>query len=302
MQSVYSIAKTIFGSPSVRPEFDAHSPDYNHQKTTAQPIVRTRDDATKKKVTPDRPAVSQELAAPKGMTTVPSYQTPLPPPAAYDRQQGAIASETTTLSTTPTSRYTAQTFVDAARSGCLDSVLRHIDAGLEVNVGPTPYAATPLMHAANLGHEAVVRQLLNAGACVNQAQRDGGTALMFAAQNGHTAVVEILLGEGASVDQTRTDNVTALMFAAQNGHTATVRALLAQGATVSQANAEGWTALMFAVQKKHAATVRELLAERGTVNQAKTDGWTSLMFATQNDHTDIVQLLLEAGPDCSLNN
>ena len=40
------------------------------------------------------------------------------------------------------------------------------------------------------GHAAIVEILLKAGADVDKAMNDGGTALMWASQNGHAAIVE----------------------------------------------------------------------------------------------------------------
>jgi ankyrin repeat protein len=51
---------------------------------------------------------------------------------------------------------------------------------------------TMLYIAAQQGHEAVVRTLMEAGADVNKATDNGWTPLAIAAQQGHTAIVQIL--------------------------------------------------------------------------------------------------------------
>ncbi len=52
--------------------------------------------------------------------------------------------------------------------------------------------ATPLLSAAQKGHEAVVRALIELGADVSKAENNGVTPLSVAAQEGHTAIVQIL--------------------------------------------------------------------------------------------------------------
>ena len=51
---------------------------------------------------------------------------------------------------------------------------------------------TQLYIAAELGQEAIVRALIEAGADVNKATDNGWTPLYIAAQEGHTAIVQIL--------------------------------------------------------------------------------------------------------------
>ena len=201
---------TNVSRPSVRPEIEIHSIEYTFELHKIR-----KGDGASKTVMPTKPASTLDASSHQGLTTAPSYKTPLSPPAAQDRQQSAIASKIrATLSTKPTSLCTAKTFVSAARSGCLDSVVQHIDAGLEVNIGAKRYGSTPLIMAAAHGHEAIVRRLLEHGAYVNKARADGTTALMFAAQNGHTATVHALLVKSTALDQADAFGRTALMIAA----------------------------------------------------------------------------------------
>ena len=61
------------------------------------------------------------------------------------------------------------------------------------------YGWTALMWAAQEGHEAVVKLLLDKGAAVDKALKDGHTALIIAAQKGHAAVAKVLLDKGAAL-------------------------------------------------------------------------------------------------------
>ncbi|KAI9764162.1 MAG: hypothetical protein M1840_008644 [Geoglossum simile] len=53
-------------------------------------------------------------------------------------------------------------------------------------------ADTPLLRAAEKGHETVARLLLEKGADLNAKTLDGKTALHLAAENGHVMVVRLL--------------------------------------------------------------------------------------------------------------
>jgi len=52
--------------------------------------------------------------------------------------------------------------------------------------------------------------LLNSGADVNKAARNGVTALQRAASEGHEEIVKLLLNSGADVNKAAADGVTAL--------------------------------------------------------------------------------------------
>jgi ankyrin repeat protein len=85
-----------------------------------------------------------------------------------------------------------------------------------------------LMHAAALSSVALARTLLDAGADVNGATRQGATALMWA--TGDMVKVQLLLDRGAAVNARMQDGTTALVTAARRGKLDVMRLLLTRGA------------------------------------------------------------------------
>ena len=157
-----------------------------------------------------------------------------------------------------------------------------------------------LMHAAALGHTAIVQALLEASANVNLLCYGGRSALMWAARNGHTSVVQALLQASASVDLQSNAEFTALMWAAWYGHTAIVRALLNVSTGVDLQSKLGYTALMAAAWHGHTAVVQALLQSPASVDLQSNTGKTALMIAAANGRTAIVRLLLAAGAQVTL--
>ena len=101
--------------------------------------------------------------------------------------------------------------------------------------------ATLLIGAADGGHGAVVRMLLQRGASVSLQDSNGITALIRAATGGHTTIVQALLDAKADASLQTTIGVTALTFAEQHKHTA-IAQLLRQHLKLQTAEAETRTA------------------------------------------------------------
>ena len=92
-----------------------------------------------------------------------------------------------------------------------------LSAGANPNKQTTEHGLTPLMYAAGYGYEKGVEILLSASADVN-IQNLYGAALHYAAERGHLAVCKMLLESGAQVSQTSEYGRTPLALALCNGH------------------------------------------------------------------------------------
>jgi hypothetical protein len=164
------------------------------------------------------------------------------------------------------------------------------------------YGRVPLSWAAENGHEAVVKQLLEKGAELESKDSYyGRTPLSWAAVNGHKAVVKQLLEKGAELESKDSYyGRTPLSWAADRGHEAVVELLFEQGAELeSKDSYYGRTPLSWAAERGHEAVVKLLLAT-GKVDINLKDsgyGWTPLSWAAENGHEAVVKLLLDQGAE-----
>ena len=185
--------------------------------------------------------------------------------------------------------------------GLRQATLALLKNGHHPDLKDTEYGWTPLLWAAQNGHEAVVKLLL-ADDRVYPDSKDteyGRTPLSWAAGKGHEAVVKLLFEKGADVESKDTKyGRTPLWQAAENGHEAVVKLLLEKGADVKSKDEYGRTPLWWAAGKGHEATVK-LLLEKGADGESKDTkyGRTPLRRAAETGHEAVVKLLLEKGAD-----
>ncbi|MCJ1425632.1 hypothetical protein MMC29_003532 [Sticta canariensis] len=118
-------------------------------------------------------------------------------------------------------------------------------------------SAPPGLHAALIGHAEVVRWLLQQGVPADS-QSSAGTPLLWASGSGQDAVVCELLAAGADANATTPDGVSAVIMASAAGSSATVIKLVKGGAHVN-ANAKGVTPLHTAAESGSLNTVKALI-------------------------------------------
>ena len=117
---------------------------------------------------------------------------------------------------------------------------------------------SPLMNAVRHGDTALLRQLLENGAAVDELLPEGKRPLHVAVKKENNAVVAILVDGGASLDLTDDKGLTPLHLAAWQGNKAIVRFLLAKGAKRALKDKSGKRPADLAKEKGH-TTVAALL-------------------------------------------
>ena len=146
--------------------------------------------------------------------------------------------------------------------------------------------------ASQNGQEATAKLLLDRGAQVDLANKNGSTSLFVASQTGQEATAKLLLDRGAHVDLAKKDGCTPLYIASQNGQEATAKLLLSRGAQVDLAMNSGATPLFISLRKKYIA-IALMLVRRGADLEVSYHGSTVESVALQYNpnNTDLVRWL-----------
>jgi ankyrin repeat protein len=133
-----------------------------------------------------------------------------------------------------------------------------LNKGADVNGQDGIFGLTPLIVASRMGHQEVVRLLVDRKADIRATDNRGSAALMIASAYGHVHVAKLLLDQGAEVNTKNHNGGTALMMAALGGRYETARLLLENGADANMKSVNGTTALDAATSQGYGKIV-ELL-------------------------------------------
>jgi uncharacterized protein len=162
----------------------------------------------------------------------------------------------------------------------------------------TALADSRLADLIETGRLAAASELIEAGADVNAAQRDGTTPLHWAAYKLDVELTRLLLDNRARVNVANRFGATPLGEAVKGANREIVSMLLDAGADVESPNLDGQTALMLAATSGSVEVARLLLAHGADVNAR--EGWreqTALMWAADGAFADLTELLIEHGAD-----
>jgi hypothetical protein len=156
---------------------------------------------------------------------------------------------------------------------------------------------TQIRLAALSNHHKVLEHCLSkTGMNLEAKDINGRTALFLASELGHEKIVRMLLNRGADVDNgNRTSN--ALGAASSGGYENIVQLLLDRGADIGVQSRYDGDALQAASSEGHDKIVQMLLDRGANVNTHCGDYSNALQAASSNGHDKIVQILLDRGAD-----
>jgi hypothetical protein len=127
------------------------------------------------------------------------------------------------------------------------------------------------------------QRLINEGAYLDFADKDGRTPLIIASEMGFEAITQVLVDKGATLDLVDEGGRSALMNSAFSGSTITVDLLINDGARLDLVDEIGSSALHLACFRGHAATA-QLLASRmdaAALNSVDRNDKTALDWANE---------------------
>lgn len=189
----------------------------------------------------------------------------------------------------------------ATKEGHADVVselLRHMDVNL-----PNRSGATPLLLAVQRQRLALARRLVEHGADLRQADKDGTSPFHAACQHGHGEMVrwlwQAMTQQGARdlLNARTTTGATPLQLAAASGNADVVQFLLGrEGVDACAADDDGWTPLHKAAQT-HNTHATALLLRHIDVNTPLHSGASPLLIAISNQQLAVAELLLNNGAD-----
>ncbi|KAL4769997.1 hypothetical protein BDW60DRAFT_209402 [Aspergillus nidulans var. acristatus] len=155
----------------------------------------------------------------------------------------------------------------------------------------------PLIKAAEIGDEAVVRLLLENGTKVNTQGTEYGNALQAASFGGYGKVVQMLLDHGADINAQGGEYGNALQAASYGEHEEVVQMLLEMGTDVNAQGGFYGNVLQAASFGGYAKVVQMLLDHGADVNAQGRLYGNALQAASHGDHEKVVQMLIDRGAD-----
>lgn len=189
----------------------------------------------------------------------------------------------------------------AITNGDIESVLFLISVHANVNSRvQDAHQHTPLHLAVLALSEIIVRNLLLAGANVNDRTLHGETALHLAATNDNANISTALIENGVDIDALDENSNNALHIAVQHSNLHTIRCLLTESNINAEAlNGKGQNSLHVLSQygKDNAAAIFELFREAMPdypIDQPDLEGNTAMLLAYINGNGTLCRALVKA--------
>jgi hypothetical protein len=191
----------------------------------------------------------------------------------------------------------------AAAAGGHCSILAEVFSAISALQGPDKAAriadldsVTPLMHAVQGGHLALVQNCLALRFDPNALSANKWTALMYAAQFGCPIICSALLKAGADAKVEAGGGLSALAVACQSGAERCARLLLEAGSSMQSKDGVGYTPLMHACKFGHVSVLQVLFEYVSGDDLNEKDNWnaTPLIHAVEQNQVDAAEALLTA--------
>eukprot|EP01095_Lingulamoeba_sp_RSL-Kostka_P015579 TRINITY_DN721_c1_g2_i2.p1 TRINITY_DN721_c1_g2~~TRINITY_DN721_c1_g2_i2.p1 ORF type:complete len:620 (-),score=120.72 TRINITY_DN721_c1_g2_i2:44-1903(-) len=194
----------------------------------------------------------------------------------------------------------------ASKTGNIDKMEELIDLDedgeIELNINEIDLEGNTGLHWASfLGHQNVVRWLLDHGADVDIKNKTSQqTALQWACIKSNTTIIFMLLEEGSDLHSVDKDGYTCLHHASQQNDTLLASYLIQKGIPVNSQDKEGHTPLHWAAYLGLVPMSQILLQYGSDVNKQDNKGFTPLHWAAVKGNIDLARVLLSKGADSSI--
>uniref|UniRef100_A0AAY4E3Y7 Ankyrin repeat and FYVE domain containing 1 n=1 Tax=Denticeps clupeoides TaxID=299321 RepID=A0AAY4E3Y7_9TELE len=197
----------------------------------------------------------------------------------------------------------------AVQNSDIESVLFLISVQANVNSRVQDAAKlTPLHLAVQAGSEIIVRNLLLAGAKVNELTKHRQTALHLAAQQDLATICSVLLENGVDFAAVDENGSNVLHLAVMHGRLNNVRVLLTESNVDAEAyNLRGQTPMhvLGHYGKENAAAIFELFLEcmpEYPLDKPDSEGNTVLLLAYMKGNANLCRAIVRAGARLGVNN